>query len=160
MSSSSFIDINLSKDIKIDAVSAIKALPKYGWELTDGKYIGYLPLGDKDNFHWKFVPLKMKDKVLEELERKQNAGEVIGVMVKYKNTKAGANLLYLPSENQISFSLTESTELENGINDFTFYEEKLLPWIRGEKIQYNSIYLAQTDSGGQLEFEKKILGDG
>ncbi len=159
MSSSSFIDINLSKDIKIDAVSVIKALSDYGWELTDGECIGYLPLGDKDNFDWKFVPLEMKNTVLDELRKKQDASEVIGVMVKYKSTKFGANLLYLPKENQISFSLTESTELENGINDFKFYEKKLLQWIRGEKIKFDSIHFTQTDSGGQVEFEKKILGD-
>jgi hypothetical protein len=143
---------------KIDIVAAIEALCFYGWDLIEGTTIGYLPLGDKDDFNWKYVPLELKAKVLEELRKKQLANEIIGITISYKNTEAGANLLFLPEENQISLSLADETKLPNGINDFELYEQKLLPWIFGEKIKFDSIKLMQTDSGGQIKYEKQILG--
>jgi hypothetical protein len=159
MSSSYYVEVNLGKISNIDIVSKIEAICKYGWELNDGSCISYLPLGDKDDFDWQFVPLETKNSVLNELRKKQSANEIIGISVHYRDTDAGASLLYWPKENQISFSLTSATKLETGINDFKFYEEKLMPWIQGENIKFVSIIFSQTDSGGQIEFEKKILGD-
>lgn len=52
------------------------------------------------------------------------------------------------------FSLADSTKLENGINDFELYEQNLLPWVQGEEIKFESILFTQTNSSGQVEFEK------
>jgi hypothetical protein len=159
ISSDYYIDVNLSENVEFDVVSKIVAISNYGWELGDGHTIGYIPFGDNYSFDWKFVPTEMKAKVVEELKKKLEANETIGVMVSSLDSDAAANLLYLPKEKQISFSLASNTKLDNGINDFKLYEEKLLPWIQGEGIKFRSIHFTQTDSGGQLEFEKKILGE-
>jgi hypothetical protein len=118
-----------------------------------------LPLGDNGKFEWRAVSVRERQNVLDEIKKKQQLNEIIGVVVTYKDSLIGGELLILPSKSQISFSISiNRKKLENRITDFQWYEDRILPWLRTFKSDIDSVYLCQSDSGGNIEFEKKILG--
>ncbi len=54
MSVSTSIDIHLSKNEKMhrQTIEIIKVLINFGWTLSNNGFVGYLPLGDNDDFDW------------------------------------------------------------------------------------------------------------
>jgi hypothetical protein len=160
VSTSSFIDVNLSKENEwIHPVDLIQSLLTFGWELNDNGEIVYLPLGDDDSYSWKSAPLSQKAEVMAELKKKQDCDELIGVVATYKDTQIGGDLLFLPEERQITFSLSINNKKTNsGISDFDWYKEKLAPWIGTFSTEIENIYFCQSDSGGRIQFEQRYAG--
>ena len=162
MSKSSFIDINLINKFQLNSVSLIGSFINYGWELNDHGKIVYLPLGDDYNFDWTDATFEDKEKVFDELQKKQNFKETIGVVLTYKvdGTLVGGNLLFLFEENQISFSLNINLKkLVNGITDFDWYKDRVFPPLKTIQSQIESIYFCQSNSSGDIEFEKILKGN-
>lgn len=161
MSSSAFIDINFKKQFPLNALKALSVIEKTGWRLDDQGKIVYLPFNDNDNFNWTAVTQNNKHLFLEELKKKQNSNEPIGVVLTYENTQIGGNALFLFKENQLSLSLNINTKfLDTGIADFIWYREKLESFIKHFKEEIDSIHICQSDSGGRIEFSEILSANG
>jgi hypothetical protein len=142
MSVSASIDIILSE--KKTAVEIINRLMNFGWTLaTKDGYIGYLPLGDKDDFHWQAEKISFEalTKILHEKER---ANEIVGVTMTWKDTEIGGSFLFWRNDSLETFSMCtdgnrQRTILDGNyeITDFQWYLAKLLPPL---DVEYFSFY--------------------
>lgn len=149
MSISANIDIHLSKVIKKhrSAIEIIQELTDFGWTLSLNGYVGYLPLGDTDNFDWKEEKITVE--VLNEIiKEKIVLNEVVGVIMTWENTGIGGTFLFWTDEKYETFSMNTSInrqevvlEIDYKITDFQWYLPKLLvPLDEIWGVEYFSFY--------------------
>ncbi len=93
MSVSASIDVMLSKNLQRSATGIIQVLVNSGWTLTHDGYIGFLPLGDKDDFDWKAekIDIETLNSIIKE---KECANELVGVTMTWKDTDFGGAFLF------------------------------------------------------------------
>jgi hypothetical protein len=133
MSVSASIVIALTESIP--AVEIIRKLTIFGWNLTNEYgYVNYLPIGDKDNFDWQAERTMSFEALTKILNAKEQACEIVGVILTWKDTNIGGTFLFQPKKSLETFSMHISIErqkilLSDGyeITDFQWYLSKLLP---------------------------------
>ncbi|MBD3231043.1 hypothetical protein GF322_00070 [Candidatus Dependentiae bacterium] len=130
MSVSANIDIHLAT--KKSTIEIIKILTDSGWNIFHNGYIEYLPLGDKDDFDWQTEKISIEH-LMKILQAKQNANEVIGIIMTWKDTGIGGTFLFWTSEKYETFSLGIGIERQKieliddyEITNFQWYLPKLL----------------------------------
>jgi hypothetical protein len=150
MSISVSIDITLKKS-EIEMVSPIKVIETFlrnGWKIRSNEKVTYLPIGDDDNFDWQTecISDEMLDKILR---KKEEAGEIIGLAIMWKDTNVGGTLL-IWNDCGISFNpsinrkvLKEGTS--SNFTDVSWYLEKLIP-----------VFNARNFTIEKLSFEQHI----
>jgi len=100
--------------------------------LSHDGFIGYIPLGDKDVFEWQEKEISIKT-LTDILKAKQDANEIIGITMSWKDTGIGGDFLFWPKNELLTFSMNingtrQTIELESDykITDFQWYLPKLL----------------------------------
>ncbi len=137
MSVSASIDIKLSeiKRTQISATEIIEVLVSSGWNLFHGEYLSYLPLGDKDDFDWQDKKDMSWNALTKIIEAKEQAKEIVGIMMTWENTKIGGDFLFWPPKtsycNTFSLSTNNNRQVisltnDYNITDFQWYLPKLL----------------------------------
>lgn len=136
MSVSASIDIGLSKNHgkQKSAVEIIKELVKFGWNLVHDEYVSYLPIGDKDDFNWQAEKSMRFETLTKIIEAKEQAEEIVGIIMTWKNTDIGGTFLFWPPKDKLdTFSMnininrkTISLSDNYAITDFQWYIPKLL----------------------------------
>ncbi len=149
MSVSTSIDIHLSKNEKMHrpTIEIIKVLINFGWTLSNNGYMGYLPLGDRDDFDWQEKEINFET-LTNILKAKEEANEVVGVIMTWKNTGIGGTFLFWTNERYETFTMGISVNrqvitLQNNykITDFQWYLPKLLiPLNKAWIVEYFSFY--------------------
>lgn len=99
-----------------------------GWDFQTQTGVEYLPFGDGDNFNWQKKKMS-KNELRKEIEKKQNAGEIVGMNLFYKNTDLGISLL-IPETSCASIGTsinrkTISTE-KDSLTDIGWYFEHIV----------------------------------
>ncbi|MFC1894870.1 hypothetical protein ACFLYH_02880 [Candidatus Dependentiae bacterium] len=134
MSVSASIDIILSEYGKDNqyAIEIIKVLMEFGWVLSHDGYVGYLPLGDKDDFDWQEKEISI-ERLTGILKSKQDAGEIVGITMSWKDTEIGGDFLFWPKDNLHTFSMNMDgnrriikLDSDYEVTDFQWYLPKLL----------------------------------
>ncbi|OOR89792.1 hypothetical protein B0181_06110 [Moraxella caviae] len=111
-----------------------------GWMVLDGEYKCYLPLGDVDNFDWQRSKIINDKELIEICERKFYNKEIVGLVVTWKDTNIGGELLFF-LDGRVSFLLTIN-RIENAatkLTDFQWYLEKIIPAFLNNDIYIESI---------------------
>ena len=149
MSVSASINIHLSKNNNkhVPAIEIIKVLINFGWNLLHNGYIGYLPIGDKDDFDWQEKKISFEE-LVSILKEKEETNEVIGIIMTWKNTEIGGTFLFYTNEKYETFSMGISAERQvitlqddSKITDFQWYLPKLLiPLNEFWNVEYFSFY--------------------
>lgn len=147
-----------STDIKLNflgksALQVIQILLDFGWSCNENGEIWYLPLRDEGMFNWTKQPISEWNKVTNELQEKDNRGEVIGIDLLWDGSSIGGQFHFNFEPNLLSInwninrkplkSNPEKTDLE-------WYEPKVvIPLLKAGL----DIYLVQSedvDSGGDI----------
>ena len=142
MSVSASIDLRVvqsSTGKLITPIKAIELLAHYGWSLQRDGYVCYLPPGDGDNFGWDGRRMSIES-LMAILTKKEDLSELIGVLLTWKNTDIGGNLLLYGNKKSlekdfftpISFHIDGNRKQlvindSYGMTDVNWYLEKLLP---------------------------------
>lgn len=131
MSVDASIDIKLARkdNKKILAVDLIESLIKGKWRVYNNKKIGYIPLGDKDDFDWQYDELEI-DEFKKIVIEKEKAKETIAVTMFWKNTDIGVHLMIF-SQFEISFSLCYNKKIlktikSGRVTDVNWYIERII----------------------------------
>lgn len=128
MSRSSSIDIRYYSSVATSC-EVLKLLLRYGWNLDDYGEITFLPMGDDDRFDWMSLPYTMDNQrhVLQLLEAKERAQELLGITLQWENSRIGGTVLFYPDQS-FSFMATINRRtlpmLE--VTDVNWYLHKLL----------------------------------
>jgi hypothetical protein len=125
MSVSAGLYIQLEGD-DLQAISLIRSLLESGWSLNDHGAVNILPLGDDDTFTWTSYSPFAEQEVWTTLERKQAAGEKIGVTLLFGDSGVGGEFL-IDSSGLVTFSATVERRQQGMWSDVTWYLERLLP---------------------------------
>ena len=134
MSVTATIDIHLPKTEKKheSAIRITQVLVNFGWTLSHNGYIGYLPLGDKDNFDWLEEKISI-ERLTDILKAKEKANEIIGIIMTWKNTGIGGTFLFWPKGRLHTFSMNIDINRQKiilvddyEVTDFQWYLPKLL----------------------------------
>jgi hypothetical protein len=128
MSRSSWITLRLHRPRGVSRVDVVRALLAGGWRAgdEDGGFI-YLPLGDKDDFDWESAPLAELDRVLAEMQKKERAGEVLGLGVSWADTGIGGSLVCWTDDTiSLSTNADRRTIGDTRITDVSWYVPKLV----------------------------------
>lgn len=106
MSRSSSIDIRYHS-YGITSCEVLKMLLSYGWNLDDYGEITFLPMDDDDRFDWMSLPYTMDNQrhVLQLLEAKERAQELLGITLQWENSRIGGTVLFY-SDQSFSFMAT------------------------------------------------------
>lgn len=147
MSVSASIDITLTENIS--SIEIIKILINFGWNLTnENGYVGYLPLGDKENFNWQSERHMSFEALIKILNAKEQASEAAGIILYWKDTDIGGSFLFWPKNKFETFAMgldgnRQKTFIADGyeITDFQWYLSKLLPPLNQTwTVEYFSFY--------------------
>ena len=107
----------------------IDLLLQNGWNVVNNeKKVGYLPLGDNGMFNWTGSEMTVEELMLL-ADEKEKAGELIGVLIYWKDSDIGGHLL-INSPDKFSFILvmdTQYIDIEMKIPDYNWYAEKIIP---------------------------------
>ena len=136
MSISASIDITL-KDLnntRCLAVEVIQILMNCEWNLHHNGDISYQPIGTKKIVTWEHRAITFED-LTKILKIKEDAHEINGVIITWKDTDIGGDLLFWPKKiscktlslNFNAFRPTIKLQENYEITDFQWYLEKLLP---------------------------------
>jgi hypothetical protein len=135
MSVSASINVHLPKNgiIHKPAIEIIQVLISSGWTLSHNGYIGYLPLGDKDSFDWQEKEINIET-LTDILKAKEDANEIVGVIMTWQNTEIGGTFLFWTNEKYETFTMgisidrqTMALDDDYKITNFQWYLSKLLP---------------------------------
>ncbi|MCE7980719.1 MAG: hypothetical protein DYG89_05960 [Caldilinea sp. CFX5] len=142
MSRSSSIDIQYYAD-GVTANKVLTLLLSAGWNLNDFGRISFLPLGDNGRFDWLSLPYDDDGvkHVLSVLQTKEQANEMLGVILQWKDSESGGIAL-LRSDQSISFTISINRRtLPNlgEITDIQWYLTNLLTPLLEHNIVIESI---------------------
>lgn len=103
--------------------------------------MSYLPLGDDDDFDWQRDNITV-DSLLKVLREKEQKGELVGIVMTWKDTNIGGEFL-LRNDGRIFVNLSMNLKLiESGmkiqITDLNWYLIKLLPAFSQDDLQVES----------------------
>ena len=104
MSISASIDVKINNKTECPIINIIKSFINGGWRVKDDdNKITYLPLGDNGDFDWQHEMISMNE-LMDIIEKKESAAELIGISMYWKETNIGVELLSRSSV-ELSFSL-------------------------------------------------------
>jgi hypothetical protein len=120
--------------IKVDSreknfTSLIKHFISFGWTFNDNNQITYLPEGDIDDFDWQIMSLEESEKLYSILNAKEMAGELLGVVLTWKDSQIGGNFLLDTLAGDVNVGLSINRKGLAGreeYTDFSWYLEKLI----------------------------------
>ena len=106
------IEIQLIEKIDIhnSTLDVINNLIQFDWSVYHNNYIGYLPIGDQDNYNWqdaKDIEFKLLQKIIFEKEKRN---EVIGLIMRWKDTEIGGAFLF-HSVHKLSVTLNNANSI-------------------------------------------------
>lgn len=111
-----------------------------GWGFNDNEFIYYIKLNE-DDFEWTKVPSSEKENVLFEITQKLLLNEDVGIIIIYKDTNIGGQLLYFPKNRQISLNVNVNRQtLKSGETDFEWYKKKYVQMFETFKIKSVNYY--------------------
>jgi hypothetical protein len=93
MSITSILEITYKPE-KVPFSKILALLLDYGWTLDDHGAITFLPPSATDVSEWQRIALDQKAVVLEAMEKKEQQGEISGVVVTWKDSKSGSTILF------------------------------------------------------------------
>ncbi|MCX4025765.1 hypothetical protein H0A36_07010 [Endozoicomonas sp. SM1973] len=131
------IDITLvSKETR---VNIIKRLISNGWTFSYYGEVSYLPIGDED-FDWCYERLNNKQ-TLKLLSEKEEAEELIGVVLTWQNTDVGGEILF---NLDLSMSFVVSINRKtigncNSVTDMNWYLTKIIPFLESANTKVECI---------------------
>jgi len=112
-------------------VKVVQTLLDNGWTLNDHGQVSYLLVGDRDDFDWQRQRIEMAT-LMEVLKQKEQRGELIGVVMTWKDTGIGGNFL-IRNDGWVSVNLSinrkciDRSEDIGAITDVNWYLIRLLP---------------------------------
>lgn len=110
------------------SVRLVRVLLDIGWRFDDGGFLVYLPLGDNDAFDWQREESCRSAEAWKTLEKKEQAGETIGVVLTWKDTQIGGEFRICPDATlSVSPSKNRQTCDSEGNTDVTWYLQRILP---------------------------------
>ena len=113
----------------MSSVELIQRLLNFGWALNYNGKVSYLPLGDNDEFSWRAESIS-SESLLVILNEKEQRGELVGVVLTWKDSGIGGNfLVYNNGTLSISLSINRKLieDIKSGITDLNWYLVKLIP---------------------------------
>ena len=122
------IDITVSSSVH-STVALVDVFLNSGWSINDDKHISYLPLGDEDEFNWQDDTLESWPKVVEILQEKEKARELIGLVMTWKDTDIGGEFLFFPGMKRLSVGWNVNRRtLQHcaGFTDHSWYLSRIL----------------------------------
>ena len=130
MSVSSWLTFNLrSKGASIDAV--LGALSNCGWTTHREGHVVVLPLGDNDDFNWTSCAMSSAE-LAELIQKKCEAGEVIGIVLMWKDSDVGGNF-HIDSNSSLKVALSINRVLLSEslpYSNVSWYLERILPALQ------------------------------
>lgn len=141
MSRSTFIDISIVSETKT-SIDFIKALIKAGWTFNDYGSVMYLPINDNDDFDWQREKMPDFD-LIKILIKKEKLNETIGVVLTWKNTNIGGEVLF-KKDKTILFNLSMNRKVVShdfNVIDATWYFKKIIPGLTNHDTIIKSIKL-------------------
>lgn len=126
---------------KINVVTFLKDLISSGWNLINDNRIIYLPIGDDGDYDWSEDNMTI-DNFFNIVKVKEENNEVIGIMIKWKESEIGGNLL-IYSTSEIIFSICvnrKKIRLSNNdeMIDINWYVEKLILPLKRKNYMFES----------------------
>ena len=109
----------------------IKLLNSFGWTYYDeDEHAEYLPVGDRDSFDWQMGEITEGD-LYAIIDRKQQRGETVGLVMYYRDTEYGITLLaadtseisIMPNINRKTLDEDDDTE---SVTDVSWYAERII----------------------------------
>lgn len=144
MSVSASIDIKLiqRQTHELFSVRIIEKLLNYGWNFRNEGSVSFLPIGDKDDFNWQNDDISL-DSLINILKNKEQAHEIIGIVMIWKDTRVGGEFLIIENQKiSINLSINRKIISDNTTNlritDVNWYLSKLLPAFNQEGILLDS----------------------
>jgi hypothetical protein len=128
MGRSASIDIRFLREI--DVRRCIQTLIDSGWRADDGGNMVYLPQGDKDDFNWTDAQGKSREEVFAIIQDKARNGELVGIVMTWKDSQVGGEFLFFPEKLHFSLMLSKNRKVLpscNGFSDYSWYLSALLP---------------------------------
>ena len=131
------INIKLARkgDKKIDTVTLLKNLISGGWNIVNNNSISYLPIGDEGDYDWQEDEMTIDD-FFNIVRIKEENSEVIGVMIRWKDSEIGGSFL-IYSNLEMTFSICinrKKIKLGNNeeITDINWYIERLIILLKSK----------------------------
>lgn len=138
MSISASLDLKVIKNSIYDfsAQDLLSEMISKNWRLINEGKTCYLPLED-ELFEWTEEVI-CESKLLEMISQKEKNGEVIGVVLYWKDTDIGISVLIFP-DYEITFNITINRMklddiFDNDITDVNWYIRKIVPCFHKFKI--------------------------
>ena len=109
----------------------IKLLNSFGWTYYDeDEHAEYLPVGDRDSFDWQMGEITEGD-LYAIIDRKQQRGETVGLVMYYRDTEYGITLLaantseisIMPNINRKTLDEDDDTD---SVTDVSWYAERTI----------------------------------
>lgn len=109
----------------------IKLLNSFGWTYYDeDENAEYLPVGDRDSFDWQMGEITEGD-LYAIIDRKQQRGETVGLVMYYRDTEYGITLLaadtseisIMPNINRKTLDEDDDTD---SVTDVSWYAERII----------------------------------
>lgn len=134
------MSVNASIEIKfyeIKPIDIVVLLLKAGWVFNDNGLQSYIPVGDEDEWDWKWEELT-DEQMLFILKTKQDLNEIIGVGITWSDSNVGGELLL--TQNSLIFSLSNNRLIgDSSVTDFNWYLDKIVNVLKLNKIKISSI---------------------
>lgn len=114
-----------------NVLDIIKLLNSFGWTYYDeDENAEYLPVGDRDSFDWQMGEITEGD-LYAIIDRKQQRGETVGLVMYYRDTESGITLLaadtseisIMPNINRKTLDEDDDTD---SVTDISWYAERII----------------------------------
>lgn len=131
MSVSASIDFKVvdSRGCKIKPVNLIMQLIDFGWNPDFNKVMSYLPVNDEDDFDWQAEKYNLQS-LLKILNTKEFQGELIGVILVWKDSEIGGSFL-IHQDGTLSINMSINRQIIKGAGfettDVNWYVVRILP---------------------------------
>ena len=100
-----------------------------GWNIDDHGAISYIPLGSNDVSQWYRSKLDKHEQILKILEEKEKKGELIGLVIMWKESGIGCSLLF-HEVGKLTFGLNVNRKFfqkNERLTDVNWYIKRLIP---------------------------------
>ena len=155
MSVSAYLDVYLTNKagLEFSAEKIIRCMLNSGWRIVHREVIIFLPVGDVDEYDWQEEKFTENDFLVEIVKKKENAKEVIGVELYWKETEVGVSMLMFPSYelsfstsiNRMSIDLPDiSLKKKIDITDVSWYLNVILPCFETSELSVSKCIFLQT----------------